>query len=48
MTVFGFGRVEAKPQLTVVPQRFTIGLVETRDYKVVKATVEGLEETQTP
>ncbi len=44
MTVFGFGRQGIKKYLDHVPQRFTIGLLETRNHEAVaRAMVERLE-----
>jgi len=40
MTVFGFGREGLKKYLDRVPQRFTIGFLETTDYREIAKAIE--------
>ena len=37
MTVFGFGRLGLQKHMTLVPDRFTIALLETTDFKTIQA-----------
>ena len=42
MTVFGFGRVRGEKYLTSVPQRFSIGFVETTNHAEISAALERI------
>lgn len=48
MTVFGFGREGIEKYLSKVPRQFSFGFLDTTDHEVIKNSLEGIPEADSP